>query len=149
MLEKSDTSLVLRHVFAARPEELFRLWTDPAEIVRWHRPDLPGYTTPLAEVDLRVGGTFKIGMRDGDGTAHTAFGTFTAVEPPRRVSYTWQWEGSQSGELSQVTVEFKPVADGTELVLHHERLSGPESVAQHAMGWQGCFHFLQGLVVDN
>jgi len=49
-------------------------------------------TTPLAEVDLRVGGRYRIRMQEPDGASHTVTGVYLEVDPPRRVVYTWHWE---------------------------------------------------------
>src|SRR5574337_121420 len=80
----------LHRVFSAPPERVFRAWTTPEELKRWHAP--PPLTCIFAEVDLRIGGRFRIGMRAPDGTEHWVGGVFRVIEPPRKLSCTWRWE---------------------------------------------------------
>ena len=61
-------TLKLARVFPAPRERVFRAWTEPAELMRWWGP--VGFTTPSAEVDLRVGGKYRIAMRRPDGGVH-------------------------------------------------------------------------------
>ncbi len=56
----TETTLNLRRTFKAPRPEVFRAWTDPEELKKWWGPE--GYATPSAEVDLRVGGKYRLGM---------------------------------------------------------------------------------------
>jgi len=142
MEQTTDTSLTLSRVFKATPEELWDIWTDPEKVNQWHRPNTSEYTTE-AEVDAKVGGKYSISMKMPEST-FKVHGVFTELDPPRKMVYTWEWE--DDSEHSQVTVEFKPVDDGTELVLRHAKLSGPESVTAHKAGWIGCFDNIAELI---
>lgn len=55
------TTLRVARSFAAPREKVFRAWTDPEELKKWFGP--VGYSTLIAEVDLRVGGKYRLGMR--------------------------------------------------------------------------------------
>jgi uncharacterized protein YndB with AHSA1/START domain len=125
----------VRRVVQAPCELLFRAWTDADELMRWWGP--MGMEPAGASVDLRVGGGYRISMRPPGGEPSHAFGKFREVEPPRRLVYTWAWEGGEFDGLSEtlVTVEFRAHgADATEIVLIHERL-GPDAVEAHRSGW--------------
>ena len=65
--------------------------TTPEHIQQWMRPE-PGMAVPLASMDLRVGGRFRIQMKKPDGEFFTAAGVFQEVKPPERLVYTWDWE---------------------------------------------------------
>src|SRR5579864_9338037 len=122
----TTTSFTLRRVVDAPSERVFAAWTEPKALKRWWGP--PGFTTPSAEVDLRVGGAYKLAMTSPKGETYIVFGTFIAIEAPKKLSYTWAWEaddGAPSHE-SVVTVEFKPRGDTTEIVLTHERLASAD-----------------------
>ena len=59
------------------------------------------------------------------GDVHVVAGEYREVDRPRRLVYTWRWEGERgpdAGHVSLVTVEFVPAGDGTTIVLEH---SGP------------------------
>lgn len=142
-LETTGTSLVLQRVFKASPKQLWDLWTDPVKISLWHKPDIAMTTT--SEVNLKVGGAFRISMTGPDGN-HTAYGKFIELNEPSKLVYSWQWEGDPTGELSEVTLTFDPVPGGTKLTLVHDRLSGPKSVKAHSEGWLGCMGNINELI---
>jgi len=81
----------------------------------------------------------------GPEWTRTAFGHYQELDKPRRLVCSWQWEGDPSGEVSQVSLDFKPVARGTELTLVHAVLSSPESVQAHLGGWLGCLENIEVL----
>lgn len=122
-------SLTVRRSFAAAPDRVFRAWTTPAEVKKWHSPG----EVELAEIDLRVGGRHRIHMRSPDGALHKVGGAYRVVEPPRKVVYTWQWEGDPVETL--VTVEFVAKDSGTEFVLTHADLPSADARQHHEQGW--------------
>ena len=128
--------LQVRRVFDAPPERLFQAWTTPEELRRWHAPG--PLSCVLAEIDLRVGGRFRIHMREPDGKEHRVGGTYRVIDPPGKLSYTWQWETkSSNNDLVEtlVTIEFLPSGKGTELVLTHEGFATEETRNSHEHGW--------------
>ncbi|GAB3620094.1 TIGR03086 family metal-binding protein [Glutamicibacter endophyticus] len=112
-------------------EVAFDLVTDPARIRRWQ--------SVACRVDLRLGGGFRYTM----GPGHQATGTFTEIEPGRRLVFDWGWEGSDEVPPGATTVflTLELVDGGTALTLRHEGL-GPQQAASHAEGWN---HFLDRL----
>jgi len=121
-------ALVLERTLAAPPERVFRAWTEPTELARWFAPD-PGLPTE-AEVDLRVGGAYRIRMGRWE-----VVGAYVAIDPPRTLRFTWRWaSGSDAGE-TLVTVSLAPAGDGTRLTLRHERFPSEASCAEHRGGW--------------
>ena len=113
-------------------DETFTLITQPDRLRRWQ--------VITARVDLRAGGDYRWTIIPG----HAVAGTFTEVEPGRRVVFTWGWEGSAdlSPGASTVIITLEPAAGGTMVHLVHEGLSG-EQEASHAEGWT---HYLDRLV---
>jgi uncharacterized protein (TIGR03086 family) len=113
-------------------DETFALITQPDRLRRWQ--------TVTARVDLRAGGEYRWTIIPG----HTARGTFTEIEPGKRVVFSWGWEGS--AELppgaSTVIVTLEPAEGGTLVRLVHEGLTG-EQEAGHGQGWS---HYLGRLV---
>ena len=65
-----DATLILKRMLNATPERAFRAWTSAEHIQQWMRPE-PGMVVPLASMDLRVGGKFRIQMKNaGRGIFH-------------------------------------------------------------------------------
>ena len=61
----AQTNLTIRRTLAAPRELVFRAWTEPDRLSQWWGAG-PGFTTPIAEVDLRVGGKYRLGMQAPD-----------------------------------------------------------------------------------
>ena len=143
--------LRLEHSFRATPEEVFDAWTNPAVLMRWWAMRA-SQTSPLCEVDLRVGGRYELQMRDGDtGEVVAVAGEYREVRRPSRLAFTWCWQGDSGmhpGHVSLVTVEFVPDGDRTTVVLEHSALASEESRAGHGAGWKGVFERLQERVFD-
>ncbi len=136
-----DTELRLERLIAAPPEQVFALWTDPALLVQWWGPE--GYETPSLEIDLRPGGGWTTTMRDNDGAVRTVCGVYRAIEPPRRLVFTWGWvvDGAR-GHETQVTLTFDAVPGGTRLVLHQTEFQDQETCKRHGQGWSSSFNKL-------
>jgi uncharacterized protein YndB with AHSA1/START domain len=135
---RPQTTLQLRRTFAAPREKVFRAWTDPEELKKWWGP--PGYGTPSAEVDLRVGGKYRLGMRKlPDGPLFYLAGTFREVRAPERLTYTWRWEAEPEHGETLVTVEFHTRGGSTEIVLTHELFPTEKARQEHERGWSSSF----------
>lgn len=137
--------LTLSRTFAAPRERVFRAWTDPEELRRWWGP--PGFSTPFVEVDLRVGGNYRLAMQPPEGEAFHLFGAYREVQPPERLVYTWSsdWEMMNAGE-TVVTVEFRDLGNSTEVLVRHEFFPTEELRRQHAYGWEGSLDRLGGIL---
>jgi uncharacterized protein YndB with AHSA1/START domain len=81
----TNRTVVITRVFDAPRELVFQAWTDPEHLVRWWGPK--GFTNPICEVDLRVGGAFHIVMRAPDGAEHPMTGVFRTIDPPARLVF--------------------------------------------------------------
>lgn len=135
MSTDTSTSLRLVRTIEAAPEQVFRAWTEPAQIKRWACP--AGGTVLDAQVDLTVGGEYRITMQVADGSVHTAVGVYQEVVRPKRLVYTWDWEEGPMGD-TLVTVEFVANGSATDVVLKHERFPNGAAREQHEVGWASC-----------
>ena len=131
----NEDVVVVRRAIRARPATVFSFFTDRDRWLSWQ-----GRT---AEIDPTPGGVFRMNVR-GDGWAS---GWFTVVEPPRRIAFTWGWEGDASPVppgSSTVEVTFEPDGVGGTLVtLVHSGLP-LLAVDMHCDGW---IHYVGRLVV--
>jgi uncharacterized protein YndB with AHSA1/START domain len=139
------TMLQLRRTFAAPPVKVFRAWTDPEAIKKWFNPG--GRTIATAEIDLRIGGRYRFGMRGSDGPILYISGVYREIESPSRLVFTWAFEGDPAfAEDTLVTVQCLAKGDGTEVVLTHERLPGEAARQNHLEGWTGCLDKLASII---
>jgi uncharacterized protein YndB with AHSA1/START domain len=143
----AETSAPLRisRVFPCDRETVFRAWTEPEQLRRWSCP--PAATIADAQVDLVVGGRFRLVMDGPAGARYTAFGTYREIAPPERLVYTWDWEEPEQamGE-TVVTVEFRDLGGSTEIVLTHEGFPNEDAAAGHSQGWGLCLDQLAELL---
>jgi uncharacterized protein YndB with AHSA1/START domain len=127
----SDDSLRLSRVIAAPRERVFAAWLDPDTLRRFMCPN--GAVVPRADVEARVGGSFRIDMQKGDEVwVHT--GTYIEISPPERLVFTWQ-SRETANTPSLVTLVFHERGGGTELLLTQERLPSANAVIKHTGGW--------------
>ena len=104
--DEHSEGVVVRRVIRARPERVFRSWTDPAELRRWWGPD--GFTCPEATVDLRTGGTYRLVMQPpGDGPLMSVTGTYQRIDPPSLLVYTWRWDSGPAASGRRVDADIE------------------------------------------
>ncbi|MEP7381834.1 MAG: SRPBCC domain-containing protein [Gemmatimonadota bacterium] len=128
--------LEVRRSLDATPERVFAAWTQAQALASWFAPS-ERMTTLVHALDARLGGEYRIEMREPNGTPHIVSGTYTAFDAPRYLAFTWQWEKGD-GEQTLVEVELQPSPAGTELLLRHSRHASIKSRDGHAAGWEGC-----------
>jgi len=128
-------TLVVRRTVRASAARLFEAWTDPGQLRRWWGP--PEVACIGAEIDLKVGGHYRIGNAFADGSVLWISGAFERIEPPRLLVYTWCVEPAGAG-LERVTIRFDEKDGTTDICVIHERIADPAVRASHERGWNGC-----------
>lgn len=128
-------ALVIHRMFSASPERVYEAWTQPELAKQFMCPE--GVTIGDMSMDVRVGGTYRIVMKNPAHEDYVAYGTYREVQPARRLSMTWTWEEDTKEEEHEtlLTVEFAPHGSGTELTLTHEQLASEQSRTNHQGGW--------------
>jgi len=141
-----DFSLHISRIFQAPRDRVFKAWMDPVDLKKWWHMSIEA-TTPIAEVDLRVGGRYRLGMTAPDsGQVMAIGGEFLIVEPPELLEYTWAWEDAENEPESTVRVEFKDLGQSTEVVITHGVFVSEQRRQQHIDGWQGCMDQLDAIL---
>jgi len=132
MAEKPSLTLVRR--IKAPPAKIYAAWTEPAHMARWWGPDAGPVLS--AEADPRPGGRFRVVFQTLDGEKHDCRGVYREVEPGRKLVFTWQWVSTPERE-SFVTIELRPIPEGTELTLTHAQFHDETVRDRHRVGWSG------------
>jgi uncharacterized protein YndB with AHSA1/START domain len=127
-------SLALNRHYPVAPEKVWRAWTDAEAVKRWWGPG-PGEPVSLAELDVRVGGRFRIVFGGPDGKMHECAGVYKEVVPNRKLVFTWHWPNSTPERVSVVTIVFKEVDGETDLLFKHEELFDEKARDDHKRGW--------------
>ena len=143
MAKAKDISLSLVRTIKAPPEKVFAAWTDPKTLKKWMSPTKE-MEVAVAETDLRVGGRYRILMREPDGREHGVVGIYKEIVNPKKLAFTWGWENS--AEMNTlVTVELRRKGAGTELTLTHSKFADDKTRDMHNQGWMGCIGRLEVL----
>jgi uncharacterized protein YndB with AHSA1/START domain len=142
-MANGEYSVRIERAFDAPAQDVFDAWTSPEVMRRWlHcRPD---WDTPVAEVDLRVGGKIRVVMRRPDRTEVEALGKFTLIDRPHRLVMTWTFNDDPSNEqLLELT--FSEDQGATTVLLVNSDISTDERRDAQDDGWQGCLDELDRL----
>ena len=136
MSKPQSPSLTLKRKLSAPAEKVFAAWTDPEKIIHWFGPAETAGGSVRADMDVRVGGRFRISFRGRDGEYHEVGGTYREVVPNERLVFSWAWHSTPERE-SLVTITLKADGDATMLTLHHERFFDEKARDGHERGWSG------------
>lgn len=147
-VDEDPNVLTIKRVFDVSREELFKAWTDHQLLMEWFC--CKGFKVVSAEVDLRVGGTWRSSMESPEGGIYTERGIYREITPPERLVMTWEWEavgGSEEhtiGYETVVSVNFEPYeGNKTKMYFKQEIFESEESRDSHNKGWNEAFDNLQ------
>src|SRR5688500_10075552 len=129
---KSERELVVTRTFDAPARIVFEAWTKPELFRRWWVPKSMGMSLRSCEMDVRVGGKYRL---EFEPDAMAFFGTYKEVTPHSRLV----WTNEESDEGSVTTVTFTEQGGQTFLVMHElypskEALDAAGTGAVDAMG---------------
>lgn len=136
--------LVIERILSSSPERVFDAFTDPVQLTKWWWP--AGFTCPVAEVDLRVGGTYRLAMEwPGSFPAEAQFshymgGEYFEIDRPRRLVMSGRAVNDEQGELFATLIEvtFEPHEGGTALTVrqsYFEPMPPAQAMAGAEQGW--------------
>ena len=143
--------LILTRTFDAPPEKVFNAWTQPTLLKQWFAP-LP-WTTVEAELDVRVGGTGLIVMRDSEGKDFPSRGVYLGVVKNSRLvftdAFTDAWELSEK-PFMLVELAFEAQAESTKYTarVRHWTIADREAHENTGFhkGWVTCAEQLAALI---
>ena len=132
---KSERELVVTRTFDGPARLVFEAWTKPELFKRWWVPKSMGMSLRSCEMDVRVGGKYRLEFSQDPANPMAFFGTYLEVTPHSRLV----WTNEESDEGSVTTVTFAEKGGKTLLVLHElypskEALDAAGTGAADAMG---------------
>jgi uncharacterized protein YndB with AHSA1/START domain len=133
----TDHTLRIERTFQAPAQAVFDAWTSEEVLRRWLHAGRD-WETPAASVDLRVGGAVRVVMRDPhSGAEYGGGGTYTEIDPPRRLAFTWQWDDESTRTL--IELDFAEADGVTTVRFRHRGLIDEAAVRAHEGGWGVAF----------
>ena len=109
----SDCELVVTRTFNGPARIVFEAWTKPELFRQWWVPKSYGLLLVSCEMDVRVGGQYRLVFHH-EGADMAFFGTYHAVTPHSRLSWTNEEDGD-GGAVTTVT--FEETGDTTRVVI--------------------------------
>ena len=149
--------LVIERTLTSSPERVFDAFTDPDQLTKWWWPT--GFSCPAAEVDLRVGGKYRLAMEwPGSIPAEAQFshymgGEYYEIDRPRRLVMSGRAVNDEQGELFATLIEvtFEARDGGTALTMrqsYFEPMPPAEAMAGAEQGWSEQLDKLERLLTD-
>lgn len=120
----SPDAIIIERVFEASVEVIWEMWTKPEHFKQWYGPQ--GFTVPVAEMDVRVGGKRLICMASPDGSMKMwTVGEFVEVAPYNRLVFT-ESPADEAGNVLSPTAVGMPAhfPDSTEVTVLLEEVGG-------------------------
>jgi uncharacterized protein YndB with AHSA1/START domain len=154
----SQATVVIERTFDAPVDLIWRMWTEPEHFKAWYGPD--GATIPVAEMDVRVGGSRRLGMemQTPNGPMRMWFtGEYRDIVENKRLVYTEAMSDENGNVVSpsdmgmpeghptttEITVELEDVGGRTKMVMTH---AGVPADSAGAAGWAMAFDKLAARV---
>jgi uncharacterized protein YndB with AHSA1/START domain len=135
----------LHRVLRAKPEKVFRAFTNPEAVARWLPPN--GFTCKVDHLEAKVGGTFRMSFTNfSTGNGNAFGGTYLELVPGERIRYSDKFDDPNlKGEMI-TTITMRTVICGTELTAVQEGI--PEMIPTEFcyLGWQESLDHLARLV---
>lgn len=135
----ANLSVLVRRLVSGSPEQVFQAWTLPEQIKKWWGPS--HVICSECEVDLQVGGHYKLGNLLPDGSTIWIVGEFLRIERPDLLVYSWQSGLDNKFDepaVEQVTVRFLGREGKTEIIVEHRHIVDEQVKRNHTHGWTGC-----------
>ncbi|HSJ08731.1 MAG TPA: SRPBCC domain-containing protein, partial [Longimicrobiales bacterium] len=108
-----DRDFVFTRIFDAPRELVFDVWTKPEHMAQWFGSH--GTVIPHCEMDVRVGGAWRLVMLGTDGQDYPLHGTYVEVARPERLVYTENWEEHPAEFHAMLPPESDPEVRNTAL----------------------------------
>ncbi len=152
MVEKKD--LVITRVFDAPVEQVWKAWTDEADVMQWWGPT--HFTCPMVKLDVREGGTSLLCMRapqDFGGQDYYSIWEYQKIVPMKQIEYIHNLADKDGNKMTPAslgmppdfpedqrhTITFKALGkDKTELTVTEHDWTVGQMIEMSRMGMEQC-----------
>ena len=123
---KAEREIVVTRTFNGPARIVFEAWSKPELFRQWWVPKSMGMSLLSCEMDVRVGGRYRLEFAHGDSRM-AFFGTYKEVTPHSRL--VWTNDESDGGAVSTVTFAER---GGKTLLVYHELYPSKEALDANA-----------------
>ncbi len=131
-------TVIVRRKFAANADRIFRAWSDPKLLAKWHTPGDASWTVKTMDHDFRVGGRRYMSFGPPNDEQYFEDCRYEDITPDRRICYAMTIaRGDTRITTSMVTVEIRPTSAGSEIVVTDQIaiLDGGDTAKDRERGW--------------
>ena len=145
-MEKNKVKL--HQVLTASPEKVYKAFTNADAMSAWLPPY--GFTCKVHDMDVRVGGTYKMSFTNfTTGNSHSFGGEYLEIVPNELLKYTDKFDDPNLPGQMITTIELKKVLCGTEIFATQEGIPDVIPTEMCYLGWQESLDKLKRLVEPN
>ena len=112
-VQRDELKVIMDRIFDAPREAVWKAITDPKAIPKWWGPR--SQATTVDKMDLRVGGSWRYVSRDEAGNEYGFHGVYKEIDPPKRISDTFNFEGIPPGHELVETVTLEDLGGRTRM----------------------------------
>lgn len=129
---RSEREFVITRMFNGPPRLVFEAWTTPELMKRWWAPKSLGVPLRACEMDVRVGGGYRLEFGHEADNAMAFYGKYLEVEPGAKLV----WTNDEGADTAITTVTFED-KDGGTLLTVSELYPSQEALEANAGGEEG------------
>jgi uncharacterized protein YndB with AHSA1/START domain len=132
----SEREVVVTRTFDAPARLVFQAWSRPELFKKWWVPRSMGMTLRSCEMDVRIGGKYRLVFGDDPANPMAFFGSYLEVVPDKRIV----WTNEESGDAGSVTTVTFEERDGKTLLVMSELYPTKEALDAAGTGAQDATH---------
>lgn len=158
MAKKKD--LVVTRIFDAPVERVWNAWRDPEQVMRWWGPK--GFTSPLAKIDFREGGTSLVCMRSPDGRDFYNTWEYRKIVPMKLIEFIQNFANKDGKKADPVahglppdfpqdvrsTVTFKALDGKTEMTVTEYGYTSDQMLEMSKAGLEECLDKMAAIFAE-
>jgi len=108
VVDREERVITMSRIFDAPRELVWKVCTDPELVPQWWGPR--NVTTIVDRMEVKVGGVWRYIHKDAEGNEYAFNGIYKEVEPPERLTYTFEFE-PMAGHVALETILFEVLPD--------------------------------------
>ena len=141
----SNNTVSLHRMLKTSPEKVYRAFTDALAIASWLPPY--GFLCTVHEMDVKVGGTFKMSFHNfSTGNGHSFGGNYLELKPNEFLKYSDKFDDPNLPGEMITSVSLRKTIAGTEIEITQEGIPAAIPVEMCYLGWQESLEKLTKLV---